>query len=107
MLLSGMAGSYHLDAFLRGSLILWLLHYAALHVAYFGRHGAIRQGRILHLTVAIVLVLAALGLLMTDEERTVVASYIVVIAGSVFILGALWIGLIQSRNQDQGSNFFS
>jgi phosphatidylserine synthase len=102
MLLTGMAGSSHLDAFLRGSLILWLLHYAALHVAYFQNRGhhTDRLDRRSHLAVSVVLILAALGLLVTDEERKIVAFFVIVIAGSVLILGSLWAGLTHSRDQD-------
>jgi len=101
MLLTGMAGSSHLDAFLRGSLILWLIHYAALHFAYFKdrRHETPRQGRRSHLAVTVVLALVASGLLVTDEERKVVVSFMIVMVGSVLILAAGWAGLIRTRNQ--------
>ena len=103
MLLSGMAGSDHLDGFLRGGLVLWLIHYAVLHLAAFlsGRHDDSRPvRRMAHLLGALILALAALGLWVLDEERQVMAVFMFIVVGAVLILGLLWTGL--ARNWDQG-----
>jgi len=36
---------------------------------------------------------------VTDEERKVVVSFMIVMVGSVLILAAGWAGLIRTRNQ--------
>ncbi|MDY0041772.1 MAG: amino acid permease [Desulforhabdus sp.] len=101
MLFAGMAGSSHLDAFLRGSLILWLFHYAALHFAHFkAKRGDCRpRSRCSHLSVSALLALAALGLLLTDGEKKIVAAFLIVIVGSVVILAAWSTGVIRTRRQ--------
>jgi amino acid transporter len=103
MLFTGMAGSDHLDAFLRGSLILWLFHYSALHFAYFEdrRHETFRWDRKRHLAVAILLTLIGLGLLVTDAERGVVGAFMFVCVGSMLILLLLWSGLTRTPDQDE------
>jgi L-asparagine transporter-like permease len=103
MLLSGMAGSDHLNGFLRGALILWLMHYAVLHSAAFlsgRRDDSSPLRRMANLLGALILALAALGLWVLGEERQVMAVFMFIVVGAVLILGLLWTGL--ARNRDQG-----
>lgn len=104
MLLLGMAGSPHLDAYLRGGLILWLIHYAVLHLAAFlgeRRDTSRTMGRRVHIAGGLIMALVALGLLVSDEEREVIALFMIVVICSALILWLLWSGLACNRDQGQ------
>ncbi len=100
MLLLGVAGSPYLAAYLRGGLILWLIHYAVLHLAAFltGRRGAShRVGGMAHISGGVVMILVASALLIFDEERGVIALFMIVVICAALILQVLWSGLAHYR----------
>jgi len=104
LLFSGMAGSSHFDAYLRGGLILWLIHYAALLYGKFImglRTDPLCPAGVIHGVGGLMLGGVATGLLLTAENTGVTAAFMVVVAGAVLILILLWNGLNRTRNSGQ------
>lgn len=83
MLMAGMAGSPHLELFLRAGLILWLLHHALMHLIALrtdpGRH-ILRNVYAAHMAGGLLLILAAGGLLVTQSEA----------AAALFFMAGVW-----------------
>jgi len=102
MLLAGMAGSEHLVVYLRAGLIVWLLHYALLHLAALisGRHDRFPLARkAAHALGALVLGLVGALLLTTASEVTVSLIFVSLVIGSGLVLG--WFFTRWSRDSDR------
>ena len=101
MLLAGMAGSEHLVVYLRAGLIVWLLHYALLHLATLisGRHDRLPLARrAAHALGALVLGLVGALLPTSASEVTVSLIFVSLVIGSGFALG--WLFTRWSRGSD-------
>lgn len=102
MLLAGMAGSEHLVVYLRAGLIVWLLHYALLHLAAFisARHDRFALARrAAHALGGLMLGLVGALLLATASEVTVSLTFVSLVIGSGLALG--WLFTRWSRGSDR------
>lgn len=80
MLLTGVAGSGHITSLVLGALLLWLLHYAALHLAAWraGRNGhEWKSARTPHLIAGVALVLSVILILANHDEWWVAVVFMV------------------------------
>lgn len=101
LLMAGMAGSPHLELFLRAGLILWLLHHALMHLAALrtvpGRH-TLRNVYAAHMVGGLLLILATGGLLVTRAEAAAALLFMAGVWAASAIAG--WVLYTLARQQN-------
>ena len=100
MLASGLAGEPHLEVFTRGSIYLWLLNYAIIHLAVLTHIVRSRQK-----SAAGALIVPAAGLLLTfgavvslicfDANSVQVLQFMAVYLGIAFTLFLVWMATVK------------
>jgi amino acid transporter len=102
MLASGMAGDSLLDVYVRSGLLLWLLNYAAVHLALLIAHKhsynrkttfSIPGYPVVALISFIVLFCGFFVLLYSDKQSALLFKYTVVILSTSSLLSLFWIKL--------------
>lgn len=104
MLVSGMAGSVYFDQYLRGGLVLWLIHYAALHLAGFlGRYrtDGLGPAGVAHIGSGVALGGFALAALPIADRPGVTVAFMAGAVGAVLALALIWKGSGRIRNYDR------
>lgn len=100
MMVSGMAGNPDLEVYIKGALLIWLLHYASIHLAaittiWRTTHENEKdpdKGRMASSLFSLVFLTSGfVALLWTEEESLLLLKFMLAVVVITLILGRLWL----------------
>ncbi len=99
LMFTGLAGEEILETYLRGALLLWLLHMGVQCFAA-SRYLAslVRKSFAYVVLVSIVFIGAVFGMLLTDDRAAVLIRFMLLILAGSTIFSIIWLGYLKNRS---------